>query len=496
MLETAELPLDSAAAIVGSQTPTRGHVPAHVSSRGQEAVELAESVGLHLDEWQRLILQGACAVTDTGGWSALDVGILVPRQSGKTSLLVARELAGLVLFGERLILHSAHETLAALEAFNMLVSLLEDSDLSSQVRRVVHSKGFEQVEMVDGSRVRFRARTRSAGRGFSADCLILDEAQILPEQAFASLVPTQAARQRAQTWLSGTAVNSRANEHGLVFARLRARGHACAERCFWAEWSAGEMAEMTEEMVRDRELWARTNPSLGGRISVEAVERELAALDRRSFAAERLGAGDWPDLSLAGGRVIGAEAWAACEDSSSTMPARPCIAFDVSPDRSSSAIVAAGVREDDVCHVEIIDHRRGVEWVVPRLRELARAHRPRYVVCDGRGPAGSLLMSLERLHPTVTAANASEYSAAAATLVDDVASCRLAHLGDPDLEAAVAAGVKRPLGDAWAWSRRSSFSDITPLCAASLAVWAARLPRRSPQVFAAGDFNLEEDDDD
>ena len=483
------------AELIGSQVPTHGHVPAHSSSRGHEAVELAESLGLELDAWQRAVLEGACAVTADGAWAALDVGLLVPRQSGKTSLLVARELAGLFLFGERLILHSAHETLAALEAFRMLVGLLEDSHLSNRVSRVVYSKGFEAVELEGGALVRFRARTRSAGRGFSADLIVLDEAQLLPEQAFASLLPTQAARRRAQTWYSGTAVNSRANEHGLTFARVRARGHAGDARCYWAEWSAGDMADMTDETLRDRDVWARTNPSLGGRISVEAVERELSALDRRSFAAERLGAGDWPDLSLAGGRVISAEAWSACKDSSSVMPERPCIAFDVSPDRSSSAIVAAGLRDDDVCHVEIVDHRRGVDWLVPRLRELTRAHRPRYVVCDGRGPAGSLLMALERLHPPVTATNASEYAAAAATLVDDVSSCRLAHLGDPDLEAAVAAGVKRPLGDAWAWSRRSSFSDITPLCAASLAVWAARLPRRSPQVWSMADLGSEDDDD-
>ena len=48
------------------------------------------------------VLEGACAVTADGAWAALDVGLLVPRQSGKTSLLVARELAGLFLFGERL----------------------------------------------------------------------------------------------------------------------------------------------------------------------------------------------------------------------------------------------------------------------------------------------------------------------------------------------------------------------------------------------------------
>ena len=62
----------------------------------------------------------------------------------------------------------------------MLVGLLEDSHLSNRVSRVVYSKGFEAVELDGGALVRFRARTRSAGRGFSADLIVLDEAQLLP----------------------------------------------------------------------------------------------------------------------------------------------------------------------------------------------------------------------------------------------------------------------------------------------------------------------------
>jgi hypothetical protein len=37
-----------------------------------------------------------------------DVGLVVPRQNGKGTILEARELAGLFLFGES-ILHTSHE---------------------------------------------------------------------------------------------------------------------------------------------------------------------------------------------------------------------------------------------------------------------------------------------------------------------------------------------------------------------------------------------------
>jgi hypothetical protein len=163
------------------------------------------------------------------------------------------------------------------------------------------------------------------------------------------------------------------------------------------------------------------------------------------------------------------------------MPGRPVLAFDVSPDRSWGAIAGAGVRKDGVCHVEIVDHRRGADWIAERLSELVGRHRQLAVVTDARGPASSILPALERLRPPVTIVNALELSQACAQLLDDVHAVQLAHLGDPDPEAAVAGAVKRPLGDAWAFSRRNSFVDICPLVSVTLALWGARTLVRPAQ---------------
>ncbi len=84
-------------------------MPPAVSSAGLEAVELAASAGLHLDRWQSELLVGALGERADGRWAAFEVGLVVGRQNGKGSVLEARELAGIFLFGEELILHSAHE---------------------------------------------------------------------------------------------------------------------------------------------------------------------------------------------------------------------------------------------------------------------------------------------------------------------------------------------------------------------------------------------------
>jgi hypothetical protein len=49
------------------------------------------------------------------------------------------------------------------------------------------------------------------------------------------------------------------------------------------------------------------------------------------------------------------------------------------------------------------------------------------------------------------------------------------HLGQPELNDAALIAKRRPLGDAWAWSRKSSTDvHISPLVAVTLAHWACR----------------------
>ncbi|MGY4986484.1 hypothetical protein [Streptomyces nigrescens] len=60
-------------------------------------------------------------------WAAFEVGLVVSRQNGKGSLLEARELAGLFLFGERLIIHSAHQFDTSKEAFERILMLVENT---------------------------------------------------------------------------------------------------------------------------------------------------------------------------------------------------------------------------------------------------------------------------------------------------------------------------------------------------------------------------------
>ena len=169
-------------------------------------MELAASAGLILDPWQELVLEGALGEGPDGKWAASEVGVIVPRQNGKGGVIEARELAGLFLFEEEFIIHSAHETKTAIEAFLRLKGLIDGTpDLVRQVRQYRHSSVEYSIELRNGHRLRYLARSTGSGRGFTGDCIILDEAYKLSNTVMSAMLPTLSARPNTQVWYTSSA---------------------------------------------------------------------------------------------------------------------------------------------------------------------------------------------------------------------------------------------------------------------------------------------------
>jgi hypothetical protein len=467
----------------GAQAPRISAVPPAASSAGTEAIELARLAGLDLDPWQEFVLDRALGERADGQWAAFEVGVVVPRQNGKGGILEARELAGLFLLGERLITHSAHQFDTSLEAFSRLLTLIEQTpDLERRVKRTSRSHGEEGIELKGGQRIRFRTRTKGGGRGFSGDCVILDEAMVLPETALGALFPTLSARPNPQIWYTGTAVDQEFQEHGVVLARVRERGlHGNDPTLAYFEWSVDcdSPDDLSQLVARDPEAWADANPALGIRITPDYIAAEQRALAHRTFAVERLGVGDWPSTDNVQ-QVIPLETWQQLADPASAIVGPISFSFDVTPDRARAAISAAGRRGDGLPHVEVIEHRRGTDWLPDRLATLTQTHDTAGASCDGTGPAASLLPALQDRKVEVTTVTAKEHAQACGRFYDAVDQGGLRHLGTPEMDAAIQGAVKRSLGDAWAWSRKSSNVDISPLVASTLALWGSE--NKTPEL--------------
>jgi hypothetical protein len=472
------LPL--AVPVVGVQSPRVRQVPEWVCSSGKDAIKLAAGCQLYLDPWEADVIIDGCGEREDGKWAAYEVGIDVPRQNGKGSILEVRELAGLFIFEEeRLLIHSAHEQATSSEHFRRLLTLIESNpDLDRKVLRAPRGKGAEAIELRDGSRIMFKTRTGGGARGLTGDLVVLDEAMILPDAMIAAIVPVMAARSiegNPQLWYTGSAVDQQKHEHGVTFARLRARGMKGAPRVAWFEWSVpGDDPDQVPDAIReDPNAWAQANPGMGIRIAAEHIANECGgALGPREFAVERLGVGDWPSVDGTAG-VLSLEKWMGLEDPMSAPLDPVCFAVDVTPDRQRAAIGIAGLRADGKRHIEIDWHRGGTGWVAARIDHLVKTHKPLAVVLDAAGPAASMLPALADLEIEVTVVNAKEHAQACGMFFDAYDQGMLRHLGDPPLMAAVKGAVTRPLGEAWAWSRKSSTVDISPLVAVTLALWGS-----------------------
>ena len=462
------------------------------------AVELAAGCGLVLDPWQREILRAALAFLPDGRWAASEVGASVPRQNGKNGVTEVRQLAGLFLLSEfpvqrsddPLAVHTAHLNDTAEEAFRRLEHLIEaDEELSGKVRRYKRANGKEAIEVKNGERIRYRARTKGGGRGYAGDDLYLDEAMFLPEFGYGALRPILSARPNPQIIYTGSAVDQNVHDDGVVFARVRERGVEGSDpRLVWFEWALPyeRPDDVPEEVAEAPEAWGQANPAFGVRITAETVESERQSMAARSFAVERLGVGDWPDTDRAN-HVIDMVVWGALQDGRSEAEGLLSFTFDVAEDRSKASIAVGGKRSDGLVHVELIDRRPGTGWVAPRLKELVGRHggKARY---EGTGPAASLKQELEQLGVPAEPVNGGEMAQACGQFFDLVGRRGLRHRGRHDLEleltSALKGAAKRTSGDAFKWSRKTSTVDVSALVAVTLAAWAASARQETPLMVA------------
>jgi hypothetical protein len=462
---------------LGSQRPRHLWVPDYDTSFGPEAIELCQMAGLVLDEWQQFVITVLLAVR-AGKWAAFEAGLEVPRQNGKGGVYEARELAGLFLLGEKVLVHCAHEQKTSDKALDRMEALIEGCpDLSRRVKSIKRTNTHEGVYLKNGQELRYTTRTAGGLRGWSCDFLGLDEAMDIKETAHTSVFPTMAARPNPQIFYAGSAVDQQTMSDGVVFARLRERGiRGGDQRLAYFGWSApfDHPGQVSEEAAQDPHHWAAANPAYGIRIDKDYIDKEQGAMSARGFVVERLGVGDWPETSEAGEMVIALETWRGLIDTASAVVDPVCFALDVRPDRSSAAIAAAGKRKDGTRHFEIVDQRPGTGWVVDRIADLTASHKHVGVVLDPAGPAASLLTDLnDRLDFEVTEVTANEHAQACGMIYDACEQATVRHLGTPELDAAIRGARKRSLGDAWAWSRKASTVDISPLVAVTLAFWGS-----------------------
>lgn len=507
------------AVVRGVQEPAILHRPPDVASLAgaDECLELADRLNLNLDESQKFTLEAALGELEDGRWAAFEVADIEPRQNGKGDVLMVRELAGLFLFDEQLIIHTAHVFPTAKEHFLRCVAAIQSApELEERVDRFRFGNGEVGIELHGGARLKFQARTGGAGRGFAgASLVVYDESMELDAQEIAATLPTLSTHPNPQVWYAGSAGFAHSTQQwSLRLRALRQDGSRLAYIEHTAE--RPELDERGRVISPPVDVFDEANVALAnaaynrelGGISTEFVDGERDAMtslgDPKIFARERLGV--WDELRLLSQeRVVKlpAEPWAATA-SESPPPVELgdlALAFDVSRDGEWSSIAMA-YGDPGRPFVEMIDHGRGVGWLGPRLAELATEYQPATVGCNGAGTTGGQLgpimvefreagLSLDLLDQLSLV----RYKQACAGFYSAVLEGELLRLaGQGPVDAAAADASERPLGDAWSWDVRNTNVPISPLVALTIARYlrVTSTPAVEPNV-AGGTSDRERD---
>lgn len=463
---------------VGVQVPTFFHAPVWSQSAGDDVTDFAGACGFDLLPWQQLVLRNAMAEDPiTGKFDAFQVGLIVPRQNGKNGVVRWRLLAGLFIFGEERLVHSAHLFRTAHNEYTEIKRIIEENpELLAQVEKMPDSKE-TAIIMKDGRRLDFVSRVRGNGRGLQGDCVILDEAFALSSKLVSDLLPVLSSRKSPQVWYT----SSTGFDDSEVLLNLRKNALENPEgnkHLAFFEWSA----DLKQVDWRSSEAVQVSNPSLGYLQSWDWIrEVELDVMGDEEYQRERLGV--WADRST--DAVIGVDLWAQSLVSDEVLAGqkikRRSLALEVSADRDLAVLAGAAELSNGRVVVDIIAAKQGVSWVQDEVARVVKKHKPHAgVVIDSFSGAAGLAPRLSESGIPVSLASTRDITAGTVTLFDGLARVdesgapdpTIVHGSHPLLDDAAFTARKRLVGQsktAWTWAQ-SGEVKVEPLRAVTLAV--------------------------
>jgi hypothetical protein len=253
------------------------------------------------------------------------------------------------------------------------------------------------------------------------------------------------------------------------------------------EWSAPLDADPS-----DPDTWWSCMPALGHTVPLRNVESDFEDLDLIDFCAEYLG---WPPTgAMPMWSTITEQTWRGLIHSGQYQEPI-ALGVDANPELTAASIgMAAQVSDGGDIHLELIDRRSGVNWLVEAILSLVRSQPVCAIGIDRNGPLAGIVRPLTRaaddlkLDITIVGnggmgLNSAEVSAACATIYNEtgeydddddqngqpVTLRRVHHIAQPDLDAAVGGAIRHYHGDRWRWHRSGSAVDVSPLFAVTLA---------------------------
>lgn len=406
----------------------------------EKTIELLERYYEPLLLWQKNVLRRWLAVDEDGKWVNAECVLTVPRQNGKTFLIEARIIGGMVFGGEAL-MYTAQSQKTTDEIKRRVMNFFynAEKELNEMLTDEFNKKpkSLDYIELRNGGRCIFNTRTRTSGLGGTADTLLFDEAAELTDPQQEALIPTLAAGKSQNHQTIYASMPPTSGSAGTVLVRIRNKviqGKA-PDVCL-QEWGVESITD-----VNDRDAWFASNPSLGYFLMESAVEREAQTMSLDSFNTQRLG---W-FAGVESLRAISDEQWEKLIDKDFKLQpdVRPAYAVKFAPDRSGVSLAVGVLRDDGKVHVEVVERKslaQGTSWLTGWL--LKRWRQCGIIIIDGAAGTQLLLEDLLRserkMSSVILTPNYKQAGSAYGGFYQAIQQDGLTHFGQP----LVSSGIK------------------------------------------------------
>lgn len=446
---------------------------------GGKAARLSAALGKPFMPWQRMAADVALEVDHRGRFVYKTVVITVPRQSGKTAMIMALGLHRTLTTPRGKTWYTAQTGYHARERF--LKDMADDAErLLPSVINVKRGAGDTRLNFpAIGGQFRPHPPNDTSLHSEQSDLNIIDEPWSLTELQgdglMQAILPTQNTRPNAQSIYLSTMGDARSTWWHRMVDEARAGDDP---RTCIIDWGLPEAEDPS-----DVEAVIAAHPAVGHTIEPDVIRVAHAKMKPAEFArayanrrtSTRIAVFDGATLA----RVIRDDA---------TMTADSPIAFGVavSWDRSRAAIVAAGFASDGTPVIETIDARPGSGWVTERLAELNR-HDPLAVLVDARSPASTIAAD-PAAEDIITIPDSRAVAAGTSDFLDRVASGNVRIRRDSEMVASFDALALRVVGDLGQMlDRKHNSGSIAHVEAAMLALTAltqAPAPAPAPMIWS------------
>lgn len=450
---------------------------------------IAKSLGKPLMPWQQYVVDIALEVDDDGMLIYSEVVLTVPRQSGKTTLLlplfVHRSIAeypgGNLETGPQpqSVAYTAQTRNDARKKWiKEFVPTLERSALRHKFEKRL-TNGSEGLDWSNGSSFNLMATMEKSGHGDTLDLGIIDEAFAQQDDRLEqSMEPATSTRRCPQIWIVSTAGENEIKSP-FLWSKVKA-GRAMVEAGEQSSTAYFEWSLADDEDPDDIDVVAARHPAVGYTITRDRLAQYHAKAKRKGEMAgfRRAYCNRWGTVDVAADAKIDADKWKANVVRATDAPSPEIggfpIAFEVSQGGDDASIVMATGRSSSA-YVEVMDHRNRTDWLADRLVEIVRQWKPTRVgyVAAGATSAhvGAVIeafveadISPDILHPV----NMSAYKAACEGFHVANNEHQITHLaGQGPLDDAIAVTPERRVGDGWSWG--SGGVSTTSLVAVTIA---------------------------